>query len=69
MKALFLILPLAACAPYVDPCLPRPLENYRCVEVDRTDHPLHSAAGPSVPVDGPDHGDGSSDDNGDVSDG
>ena len=66
---LILILPLAACAPHVDPCLRPIVENPLCVE---TDHDHHSLVRGDVPDhSGDDHGHhgGSSDDNGDVSDG
>lgn len=70
MKRLFLILPLAACAPHIDPCL-RPcnpiVEYCPCAEVSGSDRGLHPVAGPDRPTDGADNGGGSSDDAGDVS--
>lgn len=70
MKALFLILPLAACVPHVDPCL-RPcnpiVEYCPCVEMDRSDRAVDHGLPPDHGGDGGHHNGGSSDDNGDVS--
>jgi hypothetical protein len=59
MKRLLLILPLAACAPHVDPCLIRPLENHCHVEMDRSDHTAFVDHDTDHGVDGDDNGAGS----------
>jgi hypothetical protein len=74
MKYLLLTLPLAACALHVDPCRPWPtcnpaLEYCRCVEMDRSDRPLVHGDAPDHSGNDHGHHGGSSDDNGDVSDG
>jgi hypothetical protein len=74
MKHLLLILPLAACAPHVDPCR-FDMENPHCVEMDRADHRAFLDHNPHHGVDGDDNGSGSAssdavsdDSNGDGSD-
>ena len=75
MKYLLLTLPLAACAPHVDPCLRPIVENPRCVEMDRADHAALLVHHPDRAGDDNDNGAGSSssdavsdDSNGDGSD-
>jgi hypothetical protein len=75
MKRLLLILPLAACAPHVDPCLRPIVEIPRCVEMDRADRPLVHGDAPDNGGDGDYNGAGSAssdavsdDSNGDGSD-
>lgn len=68
MKHLLLLIPLAACAPYVDPCLRPIVENPLCVETDGADHRDFVVRYHHHEFDGSDHDGGSSDDNGDVSD-
>ncbi len=75
MKHLLLILPLAACAPHVDPCLRPFVENYCHAEMDRDHRAALLVHDPRVGTDGDDNGAGSAssdavsdDSNGDGSD-
>jgi hypothetical protein len=75
MKHLLLLIPLAACAQHVDPCLRPIVENPLCVEMDRADHSSLLVHHPDGAVDGGHNGSGSAssdavsdDSNGDGSD-
>ena len=59
MKYLLLTLPLAACAPHVDPCLRPIVEIPRCVEMDRADRVALLDHDPDRAVDDGDNGAGS----------
>jgi hypothetical protein len=59
MKHLLLLIPLAACAQHVDPCLRPIVENPLCVEMDRADHRAFLDRNHHHGVDGGDNGSGS----------
>ena len=59
MKYLLLLIPLAACAQHVDPCLRPIVENPLCVEMDRADHSALLVHHPDGTADGGDNGSGS----------
>lgn len=70
LKNLLLMLPLAACTAYIDPCL-RPcnqtLKECTCVEMDHSDRNPAAVGGSVYPDVGGNGGARSADNNGDVS--